>query len=473
MKYINNLFNIIALLTMTFCSDGPDLLDRDYPLVQTSKVEQIDFENIYLEAQIRRYSGEILQHGFIWGYTLPLEVIDTIYLGALNNEKFLFSFNLKAKLSTDKKYFFRSFAKNQQYFVVGNQVEIECTKCSKPEPEITAVNPPIVREGQEIIITGVNLNLTFLRIYFDNLQCNLLQANDAEIRALIPIQSATQQTLKSREEKIIIRSGDGLVEAHSPNKIVLMEPWLRLENTKKFANEFQEPVTAYQDNLYFINGRSINRVNFFSRVSTGHTPPEFYNAILNVASFTKGLFVVFYKADSNVTDLWRFNFDDLSWDKVSTLPTNEFWLKFFVHGEKIFFYGNRNFEFNIDSKEWREIPLEHIDSSSRIFYVEPSTYAVSGNTIYTFNEENLGWVMLNKLPFQILYEFIQDSHCYFGGGANLYKYNLNDHSIIDLTQKVTHPVDLNSINFALSINNTGILQTSSSIWEFDPNFIKD
>ena len=112
---------------------------------------------------------------------------------------------MSGSLNKNQKYYVKAFSKTQEYLVFGDVVSF-LSKGSKPV-QITSFNPSVGSWGDTISIKGQRLNGIGYKVYFGNLQAEILSASDSIMEVIVP------SKLNKKRVNILIESQDDTISS--------------------------------------------------------------------------------------------------------------------------------------------------------------------------------------------------------------------------------------------------------------------
>jgi hypothetical protein len=100
------------------------MIERDYPLVLTLKVDHITSDGARYHAVIlERSAAEITEYGFVWGNSVVLNINDSekvLATGSPSESEFYF--DIDNHLEEMQKYYVRGFVRSGELIIYGNMV---------------------------------------------------------------------------------------------------------------------------------------------------------------------------------------------------------------------------------------------------------------------------------------------------------------------------------------------------------------
>jgi len=189
------LFRLLLFLgaTLFACKKDNNLLEREYPRINTFEVTGISESGATFEAHIYSAGNEsIIDHGFVWGTSetaLSFENSDRVSLGAFSGIG-KYNAQIKSTLQVEKKYFVRSFVKTSDHIVYGPVVSF--ISLGSQGPIILDFEPQTARWGDTIIIKGSNFcwknisNKVFFNGESAEVSNEIQYCTDTSLRVTVP-----------------------------------------------------------------------------------------------------------------------------------------------------------------------------------------------------------------------------------------------------------------------------------------------
>ena len=253
--------NHVLFFLLLACQD--ELAIREYPMVTTLEVNQIDDNGAVFKAQVDNVT-DIIDHGFVWdrGINLSLENSRFVSLGKLTQKEF--SKSIQSTLERGTAYKVRAYIKTSKKIVYGKEVEF--ISLGSLGPRIKKLIPNTGAVGDTVMIQGINFNgrKNEIVVTFNLNSASIISSSDSTLKVIVPSSDEINLEVKIS----LFKSGSQpLAFKLIPANITSVTPMVSLCDTiNVFGKNFQKEANI------IINGENIsilkstrNKISFFYR----------------------------------------------------------------------------------------------------------------------------------------------------------------------------------------------------------------
>lgn len=258
-KYFYTLIIFVGI-TLIACKKDKEVVEREYPQVNTLEVTHISDSGATFEADVFSAGHEsIIDHGFVWGINetnLSIGASDRISLGTFSGTG-KYDAQIRSTLEVEKKYFVRSFVKTSNHTFYGPTVSF--ISLGSNGPVINNFEPKNVKWGDTLYIYGKNFSKVNSnnRVFLNEQSTNCITVCDSAIKISIPrniqekkyivsVETSGNRGLYTRDSLVLILP---IVLSYNPESIT----W---NDTVYIVGEFPE-YNSYNYNAT-INGSNIS-----------------------------------------------------------------------------------------------------------------------------------------------------------------------------------------------------------------------
>jgi len=398
-------FYILAafICIISACNDA-EVQPKEYPLIVTKEVTDIDTEGATLEAEILvPGTAKITDFGFIvtdGAYTLKQSVF--------NSTKF------KKRMTTDLKpnvvYVCKAYLTTAKTLVYGNSV----TFLSKgsTSPLISYFSPKTGFDGDTVTLIGKHFSLLLGndRIYINKVPAQIISGTDSSIVFITPNQSfvgAADVTIEVNTMKVTSAQKFTLVGpqinsisslSETSGKVVTINGTNLIRNGRKTAINFG------QYNATILN-QTNNRIDVVVPIATINLLDDNYTTV----KLTNGFKTLTYPSDFLIKKSWKSKSPPLLFNFPTTYQDG------FAYNGKGYMhdvdYGNM-YEYNPATDSWKQFGTTpfpattrytkslYIQSNDQVFRVGGTDYlSLPVNSLWSYNLVDNKWTKKNNLPF--------------------------------------------------------------------------
>lgn len=243
MKKKNILATIITILSLLFliqCT-GNDVLERNYPTIETLQVTSVSENGVQFNATISNVNQyDIIEYGFVWSTSsFPDVNISDKKIISSNMSSGDFSANITTTLVNGRKYYVRSFVKTNSYLVYGNQKEFQ--SFGSGSALILSVEPNTGVWGDTIQIKGKNFSFVAAnnKVTFKDKIASVIKSSDSIIKAVVP------EGVNSKEVTVGLEIANR--ETYAATKFVIKSP--TITSITPLTATFGDEITITGDNF--------------------------------------------------------------------------------------------------------------------------------------------------------------------------------------------------------------------------------
>lgn len=321
MKNINFILLLIAAVFVWKCQKDAEIQPKDFPFVITNEVNQIDSTGITFNAEILDFGKEeIIDFGFIWGYSNNLTFENSDFLKVLgnNSKDKAFTYRVNGGLKKNCDYYVRSYLKTRFNKIYGNSIKFKSVSSSSPE--IKLFTPDFGKAGTKIEIEGNNFALSKTE--------NIVKIGDvvaiidsvSEKKLIVTLPEFTTQG----KVKISVETAD--MKTESIKMFDLWFPWRKIQD---FPGEYRTNTVHFViGNKAFIglgtNHKDLweynSETDIFERKAD--FPGETINDRVSGFSINKKGYILIYRREFNLffTEVWEYDPIQNLWTQKSNFP---------------------------------------------------------------------------------------------------------------------------------------------------------
>ena len=194
MKITFQSFILILLVAFFNSCEKDDIIDRNYPRINTLEVNDIDGDGAVFNAEII-YNGSdpITEYGFIWDLHKPLLGSSERVSMKGNPTSHNFNAKIRSTLKLHESYNVRAYIKTKDFTVLGNIINFESQGSSGAE--IHSFSPRAAFFNDTISIRGKYFSYVKSRnrVFFGNQRAKIVSASDTLLKVLAPVNPVSKQ----------------------------------------------------------------------------------------------------------------------------------------------------------------------------------------------------------------------------------------------------------------------------------------
>jgi hypothetical protein len=494
MRYLNIIFVIIVLLSLSNCEKDAEILPKSYPYITLDDIIDNSSIGVGLKAKIVNSSNVQIEE---FGFVLDLENKPTI-----TNRKVIVGIDenieqvqckIESDLLKDESYSVRAYVKTNNYIVYSNEKSFTSNGCMAPK--IKQIYPDYGSPGKLITIVGEYFSESEINniVKFDTEKANVTFSNKDTLIVQCPIASSNNTT------QITVEVAQQVTTSF--NNFNIINTWTKLDNFPGGSRYWSSYFTIGDKGYVSLGNLNLNEfassnlweydVNNRQWQSKSEFPGEKRMQALSFSANGFGYIGLGYTDIPNLNsfnDLWQYNTVSDSWEKMEDFPGNNayFTPPHFVINNKLYLTSSLSPEvwvFDPLNNNWTALTKdeqfqdkwirEGFSINNKGYFIETigEAWHEKGIVIWKYDD------MLNRVSLvdTILTESTWIEDCSFNIANKIY-FSARYGKLIeyDIENKLDfyhiHYSDHNTFNFMFLFEDKAILNNSETneVYEFYP-----